>query len=125
MNLAFYKLVEESTAHRLNREFIRDYVIQNPDKLEFLMEIALDENDKIHHKACWSLELIFELKSELILPFLDDFIAKIRFYRLILQNARADFVFYINLSILFKFTVNIAIAPCIYILVMPYEIALS
>ena len=40
MNKAFYKLVEESTAHRLNREFIRDYVIQNPDKLEFLMKIA-------------------------------------------------------------------------------------
>ena len=81
MNKAFYKLVEESTAHRLNREFIRDYVIQNPDKLQFLMEIALDENDKIHHKACWSLELIFELKLELILLFLDDFISKISFYK--------------------------------------------
>ena len=81
MNKAFYKLVEESTAHRLNREFIRDYVIQNPDKLEFLMEIALDENDKIHFKACWSLELIFELKLELILPFLDDFVSKIAFYK--------------------------------------------
>ena len=81
MNLAFYKLVEESTAHRLNREFIRDYVIQNPEKLKFLMEIALNENDKIHAKACWSLELIFELKLELILPFLDDFIAKIPFYK--------------------------------------------
>ncbi|MBC5835957.1 hypothetical protein G6N05_13340 [Flavobacterium sp. F372] len=81
MNLAFYKLVEESTAHRLNREFIRDYVIQNPEKLKFLMEIALNENDKIHVKACWSLELIFELKLELILPFLDDFIAKIPVYK--------------------------------------------
>lgn len=81
MNKAFYQLVEESTAHRLNREFIRDYVIQNPEKLTFLMEIALNENDKIHVKACWSLELIFELKPELILPFLNDFIAKIPFYR--------------------------------------------
>lgn len=81
MNEAFYQLVEKSTAHRLNREFIRDYVIQNPDKLQFLMEIGLNENDKIHFKACWSLELIFELKLELLLPFLDDFIAKIPFYR--------------------------------------------
>ena len=62
MNKAFYQLLEESTAHRLNREFIRDYVFQNPKKLKFLMEIALNENDKIHVKACWSLELIFELK---------------------------------------------------------------
>ena len=81
MNLAFYKLVEESTAHRLNREFIRDYVIQNPEKLKFLMEIALDENDKIHHKACWSLELIFELKLEFILPFLDAFTSKLSIYK--------------------------------------------
>ena len=81
MNTAFYKLIEESTAHRLNREFIRDYVIQNPDKLQFLMEIAQNEKDKIHVKACWSLELIFELKLELILPFLDDFISKIPFYK--------------------------------------------
>ena len=81
MNNAFYKLIEESTAHRLNREFIRDYVIQNPDKLKFLMEIGLNENDKTHVKACWSLELILELKLELILPFLDDFISKIPFYK--------------------------------------------
>jgi len=77
MNLAFYKRIEESTAHRLNREFIRDYVLQNPEKLQYLIEIALHEKDKIHIKACWSLELIFEIKLELILPFLDDFLAKI------------------------------------------------
>ena len=81
MNTAFYKLIEESTAHRLNREFIRDYVIQNPKKLEFLMKIALNEKDKIHFKACWSLELIFELKLELLFPFLDAFTSKISFYK--------------------------------------------
>lgn len=81
MNLAFYKLIEESTAHRLNREFIRYYILQNPEKLQFLIEIALNEKDKIHIKACWSLELIFEIQLELILPFLDDFLAKIAYYK--------------------------------------------
>lgn len=81
MNNAFYKLLEESTAHRISREFIRDYVIQNPEKLEFLMEIALNEKDKIHFKACWGLELIFELKLELLLPFLDAFTSKISVYK--------------------------------------------
>jgi len=81
MDKSFYKLIEESTAHRLNREFIRDYVFQNPDKLQYLMEIALNENDKIHVKACWSLELIFELKLELLLPFLAAFTSKISFYK--------------------------------------------
>ena len=77
MNQAFYKLLLESTAHRISRDFIRDYVLQNSEKLQFLIEIALNEKDKIHSKACWSLELIFEIKLELILPFLDDFLAKI------------------------------------------------
>ena len=81
MNNAFYKLIEESTAHRLNREFIRDYIFQNSEKLQDLMQIALNENDKIHIKACWSLELIFELKLDLLLPYLDDFISKIPFYK--------------------------------------------
>lgn len=81
MDKAFYKLIEESTAHRLNREFIRDYIFQNPDKLRFLMQIGLNEKDKIHFKACWSLELIFELKLELILPYLDEFTSKITHYK--------------------------------------------
>ncbi len=81
MDNAFYKLLEDSTAHRLNREFIRDYVIQNPDKLNYLMQIGLNVNNKIHFKACWSLELIFELKLEMILPFLDEFIAKLPYYK--------------------------------------------
>ena len=77
MDQAFYKIISESTAHRLNRVFIRDYVLQHPEKLEDLIKIGLQEKDKIHIKACWSLELIFEIKLELILPFLDDFLAKI------------------------------------------------
>lgn len=81
MNKAFYQLIEASTAHRLNREFIRDYIFQNSEKLKDLMQIALNENDKIHIKACWSLELIFELKLDLLLPYLDDFISKIPFYK--------------------------------------------
>ena len=81
MNKAFYKLLEESTAHRISREFIRNYVFQNPEKIRFLMEIGLNEKDKIHYKACWSLELIFELQLELILPFLDDFVLKLPLYK--------------------------------------------
>jgi hypothetical protein len=77
MNLAFYKRIEESTVHRISREFIRDYVFENPEKLKFLIKIALNEEDKIHIKACWSLELIFEIKLELILPYINDFLAKI------------------------------------------------
>ena len=81
MDQAFYKLLSESTAHRISREFIRDYVVQHPEKLQYLMEIGLNEKDKIHIKACWSLELIFEIKMELILPFLDDFLTKIRQFK--------------------------------------------
>lgn len=81
MNLAFYKLLEESTAHRISRECIRDYVFQNPEKLQYLMEIGLNEKNKIHSKACWSLELIFEIKLELILPYINEFLEKIGQYK--------------------------------------------
>ncbi|MEY4834819.1 MAG: hypothetical protein RI980_934 [Bacteroidota bacterium] len=81
MDQAFFKLLSESTAHRISREFIRDSVFQNPEKLQYLMEIGLNEKDNIHSKACWSLELIFEIKLDLILPFLDDFLAKIGQYK--------------------------------------------
>ena len=81
MDQAFYKIISESTAHRISREFIRDYVFENPEKLQYLMEIGLNEKDKIHIKACWSLELIFEIKSELILPYINEFIEKIGQYK--------------------------------------------
>lgn len=77
MDQAFYKLLSESTAHRISREFIRDYVVQHPEKLQYLLEIVLNEKDKIHNKACWSLELIFEIKLELILPYINEFLEKI------------------------------------------------
>ena len=81
MDKAFYNLIEKSTAHRLNREFIRDYIFQNTDKLKFLMQNWLKrKRQNSIFKACWSLELIFELQLELLLPYLDDFIDKISVY---------------------------------------------
>jgi hypothetical protein len=89
MNLAFYKRIEESTAHRLNREFIRDYILQNPEKLQFLIEIALNEKDKIHIKACWSLELIFEIKEKhLQIERAEEELAR---YDLILVDSKNEF----------------------------------
>lgn len=84
MDQAFYKLLSERTAHRISREFIRDYVFQHPEKLQYLMEIGLNEKDKIHIKACWSLELIFEIKLELILPYINEFLEKIGKFKIIL-----------------------------------------
>ncbi|WP_396180815.1 hypothetical protein [Flavobacterium sp.] len=81
MDQAFYKLLSESTAHRISREFIRDFILQHPEKLSELIKISWNEKDKIHIKACWSLELIFEIKLELIVPFLDDFLARISKYK--------------------------------------------
>jgi hypothetical protein len=81
MDKAFYKRIEQSSAHKLNRESIKDYVIQNPEKLKYLIEIGLRENDKIHHKACWIWELTFETDLSLITPFLDEIVHKITAYK--------------------------------------------
>ena len=81
MDQAFYKLLSESTAHRKSREFIRDYILEHPEKLSELAKISWNEKYKIHVKACWSLELIFENQLELIIPYINEFLAKIGQYK--------------------------------------------
>ncbi|WP_298154507.1 hypothetical protein [Flavobacterium sp.] len=73
MNNAFYDRISRSTAHRNSREDNAHYILENPDKLPALFQIAVTVNDKNHHKACWILELIFETDIQLSGPFLDPF----------------------------------------------------
>ncbi len=73
MNTEYYKTIANSSAYRKSRDDNKDFIFQNPEFLEDLMKISYNVKDKHHHKACWILELIFEEKPELIIPFLDNF----------------------------------------------------
>jgi hypothetical protein len=69
----FYNTIANSTAHRPIRDVISGEVFANPELFPILLKIALDVNDKNHHKACWSLELVLESKIEWLTEYLDVF----------------------------------------------------
>jgi len=73
MNANFYNQIANSTAHRKSRDDNKNFIFNNPEYLQYLLEIAFNTKDKNHHKACWILELICEEQMELFLPFLDEF----------------------------------------------------
>ncbi len=73
MNEQFYHKVTQSTAHRPIRDQLSGQVLDNPDLLPDLLHIALDTQDKNHHKACWILELVMEARIDWLAPHLDVF----------------------------------------------------
>lgn len=64
MDFDLYKMIEKSTAHRAIREDIVTVIQNKPSLFGMLLSIALDIEDKNHHKACWILELILEKNIE-------------------------------------------------------------
>jgi hypothetical protein len=69
----FYNTIANSTAHRPIRDVISGEVFASSELFPILLKIALDVNDKNHHKACWSLELVLESKIEWLTEYLDVF----------------------------------------------------
>lgn len=56
-------------------------MLDNPELLPDLLDIAFDVKDKSHHKACWILELVMEAKIEWLIPHLDLFCDALAHYR--------------------------------------------
>lgn len=69
----FKQQLYNSTAHRKSREDLRDLALNNISFFNELIAVAFDTKNKFHFKACWVLELVFEQKIELIIPYLDGF----------------------------------------------------
>lgn len=76
----FKQQLYSSTAHRKPRENLRNWVLNDTSVLDELIAVAFDTKDKFHFKACWILELIFEQKIELIIPYLDKFCEVVSVY---------------------------------------------
>jgi hypothetical protein len=71
MNLELQKRIEKSSAHTQNRVDNGKYIIQNTYLVEELILFSLNVDNKLHIRACYILEKVFELELELALPFLD------------------------------------------------------
>jgi len=73
MNADYYNQIVKSSGLRESREENSRFIFSNPSYLKDLTQIAFNTKDKFHHKACWILELVCEGKTELFLPFIEDF----------------------------------------------------
>lgn len=73
MPSGFQDSVAKGNASRDSREFLRDWTLREPHRIGELLEMALEVNNKNHHKACWILEIVAEADIGLIRPQLDAF----------------------------------------------------
>ena len=73
MNSELYKKISNSNAHRASRDAIANEILADENLFPALFEIAININDKSHHKACWIMELVLEEKLFYLNDFLDDF----------------------------------------------------
>jgi hypothetical protein len=69
----FTQAIESSTAHRPIRDTLSGMVLHDPELLPVLIGVALDVQNKNHHKAGWILELVLENNIECLVPYLDVF----------------------------------------------------
>ena len=73
MNNELYKKICNSNAHRASRDAIANEILADENLFPALFEIAININDKSHHKACWIMELVLEKKLFYLNDFLDDY----------------------------------------------------
>lgn len=73
MKDTLYQTIEKSTAHRKSRDGVKNLIIEKPELLSELLQIAFNQKDKNHIKACWILELICIEKMEIFMPHIDLF----------------------------------------------------
>src|SRR5690554_4346961 len=67
----FKKQLYQATVYRASRDKFHAWVLNNPDLMKDLTDIAFDSDNPYHFKACWILELLAEAKIELFVPYLD------------------------------------------------------
>ncbi|WP_299528830.1 adenylosuccinate lyase [uncultured Lutibacter sp.] len=65
-------------AKRVNRMRVTSLVLKNEELFPFLIAIVFELNDKTAIKAAWVLELVCELKLNLLLPHLSYFTKNIK-----------------------------------------------
>lgn len=80
VNKILYQSIEKSTAHRPSRDFHCEMIFDQPHLLDDLMQLAMNVNDKNHHKACWILELVLERNILWLSPFLEQFCEALSLY---------------------------------------------
>ena len=81
MNITFYNQIAKSNASTACRNALKKSVLNHPDLLVDLVQIAVNTSDKNHHKAVWIVEMIAETDVLLLHPFIADLIESFPKYK--------------------------------------------
>ena len=73
MNSELLERIEKSSAHTQNRIENATYILQNPNLLSELISFSFKTDNKLHIRACYILDKVFELHLDLALPFINFF----------------------------------------------------
>ena len=60
----------EKPQSKINRDTIVDYVINDPQKIDDLMDCFFDNNNRLCQNASWPMTAIGEKKPDLIIPYI-------------------------------------------------------
>lgn len=77
----FKQQLYDSTIYRKSRDYFRDWVLREPERIQELSEVAFDLDNEFHFKACWILELLAVSKIELLAPYLEVFCDSVTHYK--------------------------------------------
>ena len=68
---SFRQQLYDSTIYRKSRDYFRDWVLEKPELMKELTEVAFDPKHEFHFKACWIIELITLSRIQLLVPYVD------------------------------------------------------
>ena len=71
MNLELLSRIEKSSAHTQNRKDNAAFILENINLLEELILISFQIDNKLHIRACYILDMVFEKRLNLIYPHVD------------------------------------------------------
>ena len=81
MNEILFNQLEKSNASTECRNGLRDFIFENPNHLNDLIAFGTNLNNKNHHKAVWIIEMIAEVKTKMLLPYIDSICETISKYK--------------------------------------------
>ena len=67
------KSLDYVNATRKKRMHMSNYILQSPELIEPLLQIAFKGKDPVSNKACWILEFVLKKNLNLIVPYIDVF----------------------------------------------------
>jgi hypothetical protein len=81
MKEILFNRLEKSNASTECRNGLRDFIFENQNQLKDLITFGTDLNNKNHHKAVWIIEMIAEVKTAMLLPYINSLCETISKYK--------------------------------------------